>query len=180
MFRRSLARHLVLLAAGFSAALASADVLDTGDGGFTVKNTVTVPVDGLKAYTTVVDQVGKWWDPAHTYSGDAANLWIEAKPQGCFCERLPDQGFVRHMAVIFAAPGKILRLSGGLGPLQSIAASGVMTWSFKPAEKGTTVEVRYTVGGYNPAGFKDLAPSVDSVLRAQLERYQRLLATGKP
>ncbi len=180
MLRRSFARHLVLLAAGFSAALASADVLDIGDGGFSIKNTVTVPVDGLKAYTTVVDQVGKWWDSAHTYSGDAANLWIDAKPQGCFCERLPDQGFVRHMAVIFAAPGKVLRLAGGLGPLQSIAASGVMTWSFKPAEKGTMVEVRYSVGGYNPAGFKELAPSVDSVLRTQLERYQRLLATGKP
>jgi len=180
MFRRSFALSVPLLAAAFAAAPAPAEVLDAGDVGFTIRNTVTVPVDSLKAYATVVDGIGKWWDSAHTYSGDAANLWIEAKPQGCFCERLPDQGFVRHMGVLFAAPGKTLRLSGGLGPVQSIAAAGVMTWTFKAADKGTAVEMRYTVGGYNPAGFKDLAPGVDAVLRSQLERYQRLLATGKP
>ncbi len=54
-----------------------------------------------------------------------------------------------------------------------------MTWTFRPAEKGTAVEVRYVVGGFNPAGFKDLAPAVDSVLRSQVERSKRYVETGK-
>lgn len=84
------------------------------------------------------------------------------------------------MTVVFADPGKLLRFDGGLGPLQSLAVAGVMTWSFTPAEKGTEVELTYLVGGYNRGGFKDLAPGVDAVLRAQLERYQRYVNAGKP
>jgi len=174
-------------ASGFAAAVAilaaagaPAEVVDVADNGFTVRNSVVVPVDASKAYLAVVDGVGRWWDPEHTFSRDAANLSIEAKPRGCFCEKLPDQGFVEHMRVIHAMPGKLLRLEGSLGPMQAIASSGVMTWKFQASEKGTTVEMRYEIGGYNPAGFKDLAPTVDAVLRGQLERYQRYVTSGKP
>jgi hypothetical protein len=169
-----------ILAAAIAAPRAWGEVVDVADNGFTVKVTVSVPVDSSKAYAALVEGIGKWWDPEHTYSGDASNLSIEAKPQGCFCEKLPGQGFVRHLTVINAMPGKLLRLEGGLGPLQGMAVSGIMTWTFKPAEKGTTVEMRYAAGGYNPPGFKDLAPGVDSVLRGQLERYRRFLAPEKP
>ena len=84
------------------------------------------------------------------------------------------------MTVLFADPGKLLRLSGGLGPLQSMAVNAVMTWTFQPGDKGTTVEMTYAAGGYDREGFKDLAPGVDAVLRAQIERYQRYVNTGKP
>jgi len=180
MFRRALVPSFAVLAAALAASRASGEVVDVADNGFTIKITVAVPVDSSRAYATVVDGVSRWWDPEHTYSGDASNLSIEARPQGCFCEKLPAQGFVRHLTVINAMPGKLLRLEGGLGPLQGMAVSGIMTWTFKPADKGTTVEMRYAVGGYNPPGFKDLAPLVDSVLRGQLERYRHFLATGKP
>ncbi|HYB54029.1 MAG TPA: ATPase, partial [Thermoanaerobaculia bacterium] len=100
-------------ASGFAAAVAilaaagaPAEVVDVADNGFTVRNSVVVPVDASKAYLAVVDGVGRWWDPEHTFSRDAANLSIEAKPRGCFCEKLPDQGFVEHMRVIHAMPGK--------------------------------------------------------------------------
>lgn len=180
MARRFLISSLAVFAAGLSAARSPAEVVDVGENGFTVKIAVTVPVDPSKAYAAAVEGVGRWWDPEHTFSGDASNLSIEARPQGCFCEKLPGQGFVRHLTVIQALPGKLLRLEGGLGPLQGIAAAGIMTWRFQPADKGTTVEMRYAVGGYNPPGFKDLAPGVDAVLRSQLARYQRFLETGKP
>ena len=169
-----------LLAAAALTAAARADVASVGDNGFVSKNVVTVPVDAAKAYAALLD-VAQWWDPAHTYSGDAANLSIEAKPQGCFCEKLPNGGFVRHMTVIFGAPGKMLRLEGGLGPFQSLAAAGILTWTFKSDEKGSTVvELVYTAGGYSPTGWKDLAAGADGVLRGQLERYQKRLTTGKP
>lgn len=87
---------------------------------------------------------------------------------------------MRHLTVVFVSPGKLIRFEGGLGPLQPMAIAGSMTWKFEPAEKGTAVELRYFVGGYNPGGFKDLAPVVDSVLRSQLERYKRFADTGNP
>ncbi len=42
-----------------------------------------------EVYSKLVHNVGSWWDPAHTISNDAANLSIEEKPMGCFCEKLP-------------------------------------------------------------------------------------------
>ncbi len=162
-----------------SAAAVSAEVVDVADNGFAVRQSVTVQADAAKAWSALVD-VGKWWDPEHTYSGDAANLSIDPKPQGCWCEKLPGGGGVRHMSVVFASPGKMLRVEGGLGPLQAMAISGVLTFTFTPAEKGTRVELTYLVGGYNRGGFKDLSGGVDAVLRAQLERYQRAVDAGKP
>ncbi len=180
MSRPSCATRLAaVLFAG--AAATSAEVVDVGDNGFAVRQTATVSADTARAWAALVE-VGKWWDPEHTWSGDPANLSIDARPGGCWCEKLPGQGGgVRHMTVAFASPGKLLRFEGGLGPLQSMAVAGVMTWTFTAAaEKGTAVEMTYLVGGYNRGGFKDLAPGVDGVLRGQLERYRRYVDTGKP
>jgi len=162
-----------------SSAAAPGDVVDVADNGFTIRETATVSADAARAWAALVD-VGKWWDPEHTYSHDAANLTLEAKPGGCWCEKLPNQGGVVHGTVLFVDPGKLLRLSSGLGPLQALGVDSVMTWALQPAEKGTTVEVTYRSGGYRPGGFQDLAPIIDRVLRAQVDRYQRYVNTGKP
>jgi hypothetical protein len=70
--------------------------------------------------------------PSHTFSGNAHNLSIEEKAMGCFCEKLPDGGGVSHMEVVYFAPGKTLRLSGALGPLNTWAApvDGVLEEQF--------------------------------------------------
>jgi hypothetical protein len=67
-------------------------------------------------------------------------------------------------------PGKLLRLSGGLGPLQSLGVTGSLSWSFAAVAGGTKIEVSYSVGGFSPDGFETLAPVVDGVLRDQLQR----------
>ncbi|HEY6221818.1 MAG TPA: SRPBCC family protein [Candidatus Eisenbacteria bacterium] len=165
------------------AAIASAlagEVVDVGQNGFTIRQSVVVASPPERAYAAVLENLGKWWDADHTWSHDSANLSIEARAGGCWCERLPGGGAVRHMTLVFFSPGKLLRFEGGLGPLQAMGIAGVMTWTFHPQEKGASVELRYVVGGYNPAGFKDLAPVVDAVLRGQLERYRQFVDTGKP
>lgn len=159
---------------------ARAEVADRAAGGFTVKAAVTVPVAPAAAWAAFVD-VGAWWDKAHTFSGDAANLSLEARPGGCWCEKLPGGG-VQHLTVVYADAGKVLRLTGGLGPLQSLAVAGVMSVTFAPAKGGTEVRLSYTVGGYAPTGLGDLAKPVDAVLAAQLERYKQRAgraATGR-
>jgi uncharacterized protein YndB with AHSA1/START domain len=177
---RSILPGVVAGALSVGAATLSAEVVDVADNGFNVRHTIAVAAEPAKAFQALLD-VGKWWDPAHTYSQDAANLSLDAKPQGCFCERLPGgKGAVLHMTVVNIVTGKMLRLEGGLGPLQALGVAGSLTWTFKPADNGAAVELRYSVGGYNPGGFKALAPAVDSVLRTQLERFKRYADTGKP
>lgn len=179
MINSALLRRFAPLVLAGAAARASGGVLDVAENGFTLRETVTVTAPPDKAYAAMLD-VGKWWSPDHTFSGNAANLSIDARVTGCWCEKLPNLGGVRHMTVVYLAPGKVIRFEGGIGPLQSMALSGSMTWKFDAQEKGTSVELRYAVGGYNPGGLKELAPIVDGVLRAQAERYQRYVDTGKP
>jgi hypothetical protein len=179
MRRRSRLAPVGIALLALAPAAAPAEVVDVADSGFTVRETVQVSADAARAWAALVD-VGKWWSPDHTYSHDAANLHLEAKAGGCWCETLPGNGSVQHLTVLFTDPGKMLRLSGGLGPLQALGVSAVMTWTFQPAEKGTAVEMTYAVGGYRRDGFKDLAPILDRVLREQIERYQRYVNTGKP
>src|SRR5579871_47205 len=129
---------LVLIA--FSA---RADVADSGPNGFTSRISLQIQAPPESVYSQLF-KVGDWWDSRHTFSGDAKNLTIEEKPGGCFCEKLPKGGGARHMEVVNFAPGKTLVLIGGLGPLQSMAATGALSVQLAPADGGgTKVQVTY-------------------------------------
>jgi uncharacterized protein YndB with AHSA1/START domain len=161
------------------AAAASAEVADRSATGFTVHQAAVVAAPPARAYAAFTD-IGKWWDPAHSYSNEGARLTLDTSKGGCFCESLPDGGHVRHLDVVFVKPGEELRLTGGLGPLQPIGASGTMVVQFKQAETGTTIDLTYAVHGYLPAGMESWAEPVDRVLALQLERLKRLIDTGSP
>src|SRR5437764_15001149 len=102
---------LVLAVAG----PASAEVKSVTANGFEVATTGTIAAPSDRVYAAL-GEVGHWWDPSHTFSRDAANLSIELRAGGCFCERLKDGGSVQHLQVVYAAPGQGLRLRGALGP----------------------------------------------------------------
>jgi len=157
---------LLAMTAPAAATVASLDL-----GGFTVSSSLHVAAAPDKAYAVLIAP-SRWWDAAHSYSGNAANMHLDARAGGCRCETLPGGGSAQHMAVDYANPGKGLRLRGTLGPLGAMALSGVMSFSLKPSGDGTDIAFQYQVGGYSPAGFKDLAPSVDGVLMAQLARLK--------
>ena len=174
--------NIVTLAILF-ASLASplrGEVIESTAAGFLVRNTAAINAPPATVYAALTDRVGGWWDPAHTFSHDARNLSVDAKPGGCFCERLPDGGGVQHMTVVYASPGKLLRLTGAIGPLQEAALAGTMTWNLLQAGGGTTVELSYAVGGFRAGGFRDLPTVVDGVLRGQLGRLKAFVETGRP
>lgn len=162
------------------AAPAGAEVADSAPGGFTSRNAVTVAAPPGEVFGALVQRVGQWWSSAHTFSGDAANLRIDPRPQGCFCETLPAGGGVRHLTVVHVAPGRLLRMTGGLGPLQGAAVSGALSWQLEEGEGGTVVTVTYAVHGYTPGGLDGWAAGVDGVIREQLERLARFVETGNP
>jgi hypothetical protein len=158
-----------------------AKVSTTGPTGFVVEHTVEVKTDATAAYSAFTN-VGAWWSSDHSFSGDAKNLTIDTKPGGCWCEALPDGGFVKHMDIVHAAPGSMLVFSGGLGPLQFMGVAGSMTVHFKadPKSGSTKVTVRYDVGGRDDKNFEEISKGVDGVLGEQLARYGRFANTGKP
>ncbi|HEY6332478.1 MAG TPA: SRPBCC domain-containing protein [Blastocatellia bacterium] len=158
---------------------ASADVADSGPGGFTVKVTAHIHAAPSDVYQRLVHNIGDWWSPAHTFSGDPHNLKIDERPQGCFCETLKT-GAVRHMEVIYYEPGKVLRMSGGMGPLQALPVTVVATFTLAPDSDGTRLELVYTLGGYSPQGLAGLAPILDRVMTEQIGRLKSYVETGKP
>jgi hypothetical protein len=157
---------------------AQAEVADLTPQGFLVKVTTPVAATPDATYRALSTQVGQWWNSAHTYSGDARNLTLDVKAQGCFCEALPGGGSVAHMTVVYVVPGKTLRMVGGLGPLQGSGLAGSMTWSLKPEGQGTVLELQYSVGGYRQGGFEKLAPAVNGMLSEQVQRLKSLIETG--
>jgi uncharacterized protein YndB with AHSA1/START domain len=157
---------------------AGAEVIDSGAHGFTSRNVAVIAAEPLRVYAILVDSVDLWWSPDHTFSGNAMSLSIDAEAGGCFCERLPGGGIVEHLTVVHASPGRLLRLRGALGPLQSTAVVGTMSWTLEPSNGGTRVSVTYTVGGYVPGGLDAWAPAVDRVVGEQLQRFARYAATG--
>lgn len=160
---------------------AHAKVVTTSSTGFVVEHTVDVKTDAKASYTAFTN-VGAWWGSNHSFSGDAKNLTIDTKPGGCWCEVLPNGGFVKHMEIVHAAPGSLLVFSGGLGPLQFMGVVGSMTVRFKTDAKtgSTKVTVRYDIGGRDDKNFQDISKGVDGVLGEQLARYGRFANTGKP
>ena len=72
--------------------------------------------------------------------------------------------------MLYAAPARGLRMSGGLGPLQSEAVEGTLTITLKPVDGGTRILWEYVVGGYMRQKVPELAPLVDKVLLEQLTR----------
>jgi hypothetical protein len=156
-----------------------AEVIESSESGFLAKNEALISAGPLNVYSALVDQIANWWDPAHTFSGDSRNLSIDPKPGGCFCERLPNNGGVRHLTVVMLSPGKELRLTGALGPLQESGLAGSMSWKLSEAGGGTKVELSYSVGGFRVGGLRSLASPVDSVLRGQLLRLKSYVETRK-
>lgn len=161
-----------------SAAPAHAELVQQSPSGFVVRHTVEVAKPPLEAWDTLIAP-SRWWAKEHSWSGDPANFFLDAQASGCFCEQLPPPkgapegtrgGSVEHMRVIYSEPGRVLRMSGALGPLQGEAVQGTLTVTLKPVDGGTRILFEYVVGGYMRFPVADIAPQVDKVISMQLGR----------
>jgi len=156
----------------------SAEIVDTGTAGFTIVNEVTIDAARENVWQAAIEDIGLWWSPDHTISGDAGRLSITAVPQGCFCEEFGVGAGVVHMTVTMVNPAVIIRLSGGLGPLGLLGVNGNMTWEFDDVPDGTKVKFTYAVGGYRPGGLDRMAEPVDDVMGEALARLKAHIETG--
>ncbi|MEI9984850.1 MAG: SRPBCC family protein [Aliidongia sp.] len=138
---------------------AAAEVKSATPQGFELVETITVHVPPETAYAAL-STPARWWNGEHSFSGDAKNFSLGLKPGGCFCERLKDGGWAKHLEVTMVQPGESIELHGGLGPLRSEGVAGVLRWTVKPAEGGgATITQSYVVGGYMRQGGEHWAPA---------------------
>jgi uncharacterized protein YndB with AHSA1/START domain len=156
----------LLAVAATLAAPAAAEVTKSEPGGFVSVHKLVIAAPPEKVWDTLA-KPASWWSKDHSYSGDAANITLDPTPGGCWCEKLKG-GAVEHARVIFADRGRVLRVSGAFGPLQSGAVTGTITFALKAEGQGTALTVTYVVGGYHPAGLNSFAAPVDQVLGAQM------------
>jgi uncharacterized protein YndB with AHSA1/START domain len=167
---------VAMLACGTSAV---AGVVGKSDAGFATAGTVVVTRAPEQVWASLVEP-RRWWNPEHSWSGKAANLSLEPRAGGCFCEALPGGGSVEHMRVVYADPGHQLRMRGALGPLQGEGLSATLTVTLEPAGQGTKISWSYKVGGYTDLSIAEIAPAVDNVVTEQFQRLRTLVDKGSP
>ena len=174
----------LLAATTLAGTSAQAEVIQQSDTHFVSRHTVDVAAAPKDAWLALIAP-GGWWNDAHTWSADASNMTLTPQAGGCFCERIPAEddgetmgleGSVQHMMVVQAVPRKVLRMRGGLGPLQSEPVAGVLTITMQPIEgadgdgdeaNGTRIVWEYVVGGTMRFEVPQIAKAVDGVIGQQ-------------
>jgi hypothetical protein len=168
-----------LLLLAIAAPPAAAEPGNGSEHGFTVSHAVDVKAEPFVAWRTMTSHVDQWWSKDHTWSGDAANLYLKVERNGCFCERLPNAGEVEHLRVIFFRRGSEIRFDGALGPLQAMPVTGRMIWKIEETEDGSRITFTYHVMGIPGTGLDDIAPAVDGVIGEQIGNLARRLNWNK-
>jgi hypothetical protein len=159
---------------------AQAEVVETRESGFVSRDTTFVAASAKETWLALISPSG-WWSSQHTWSADAANLRLTPQAGGCFCEKIPEvvtpdsftlEGSVEHMRVIQAYPERVLRMTGGLGPLQSEPVSGILTIVLTEMDTAqgpvTRIVWEYNVGGSMRYEIPDISKAVDGVMSIQL------------
>jgi hypothetical protein len=156
---------------------ANAEIKAQSDSGFNIVHMARLEARPDEIWKRLVAPKD-WWNKAHSWSGSVEGFYIDAQAGGCFCElfqerqkdgKLKTAGSVEHMRVIFAQPGKVLRMQGALGPLQSEAVTGTLTVAIEPEKDGaaTKLSFSYVVGGYMRYKVNEIGPAVDKVIGLQ-------------
>jgi uncharacterized protein YndB with AHSA1/START domain len=155
-----------------------AEVTASSPASFTIVHKVEAHGPPERVFAAI-GEIGRWWNGAHSYSGNAANLRMTLEAGGCFCEQW-DGGSVMHAQVVYVGRGKSVRLLGGLGPLQALPVDGVLTIDVAPAEGRSAVTWTYRVAGSPDAGLQEWAGPVDRVIGEQASRLAAYVQSSKP
>ncbi len=170
-----------LAAASLSAAPAAAEVTAKSDVGFAVRHQAEIKATPDEVWARL-SAPNTYWDPQYSFTGNAANFFLDLQAGGCFCERIREakggeirnSGSVQHMQVVYVEPPKVLRMVGALGPLQSEGVTGTLSIGLKAVTGGTQVTFEYVVGGFMRYPTDDIAPAVDKVIGQQVDRLAKL------
>ena len=165
---------LALVGLALSAGAASAEVTARSENGFTLTYERAVAAPPAAVFEAI-GRPAAWWSDAHTYSGDAANITVDLRPGGCWCESLPAGGVKHAEAVLVWPEQRMVRFDAPFGPLQGIGADAVLTMSWTEADGGAARLLKWTFVVTGP-GAGALADPVDGVKAEQFGRLADHLA----
>lgn len=63
-----------------------AEVIDSSAVGFTIKDTIIIAATPNEVYYSLVTDVGRWWDSAHTFREKQATSPLMIKPVDAFAK----------------------------------------------------------------------------------------------
>jgi len=173
---------IALLALVFTPLSARAEVVSASASSFSIQAEVDIAASPEQTWRAL-PRIERWWSSAHTYSGDASRLSLDARAGGCWCERWGRGQSVEHGRVVLVMESegvRTLRVSAALGPLQEMAVNGVLTFTVAPHANGAKITMTYRVSGDPGLNLEQIAPLVDAVLMEQFGRLARLSALGSP
>jgi uncharacterized protein YndB with AHSA1/START domain len=156
-----------------------ADTSQVSASGFVSSYREEVKASTDEVWRAIV-QLPRWWNGQHTWSGNAANLSLDAQAGGCWCERWGDGASAQHGQVLMVQPGRVIILQARLGPLLDKPVQAVLTLVTSVQDGKTLLRLNYQVAGGADAGLDKLATPVDQVLGLQFQRLKRLVETGQP
>ena len=163
---------IFIMAMALSSALFS-EVKPMKIGGFIVEHDVVLPGTPESVYDAVTGDISAWWD--HTFSGEPAKFFIEARPGGRFLEIFNESGDgVQHATVIFAKRGEMLRFDGPLG-FNGHALQMVHTYAFEAQGDSTRLTLSVHASGELQDGWDQ---AVNGVWRHFLFERLKPFLTG--
>ncbi len=138
-----LAFYAILGMAAFcSMTAANGEVTNIADNGFTVQHQTVIAGDNEAVWKAMIAP-SRYWNPDHSWSGNAENFYLVPQAGGCFCELIrttsddnikSSEGSVQHMRVIYARNGRCcgfpvrLAAPGEAGPdLDLVCSAGDST-----------------------------------------------------
>lgn len=104
----------------------------------------------------------RWWNPLHSYSGQAENLSLDARAGGLWREDW-DGGSVAHGRVLLVREEQLLRMEALFGPLQGIGAYVVWTITITAEGDGSRVTFDEVATAAPGSKLDELAGAVDGV-----------------
>ncbi|MEO0722050.1 MAG: SRPBCC domain-containing protein [Pseudomonadota bacterium] len=156
------------LATACLGSVATAEVVSAEPDRYVLRHEAVSPLAPDALWDRLIDPAS-WWHPDHTYSGDAANLRLDAQAGGQWREEW-DGGSVLHGAVLQIRDGETLVLDAPFGPLQSMGVTVIWTITLEPAEEGTAIRFDEVAVGASGSGLDAVAPAVDGVKAEAIAR----------
>lgn len=155
-----------LAVAVVTASPAAAEIISRSENAFTLRfeGETRLGPDGV---ADAFSQVQQWWDPAHSYTGEAANLSLDLVPGGCWCEAMPDGSRFDHGRVEAVALGEV-RLHAPFGPLRTMATRAELVVTYALVDGVVRPSWTFIVEG---RGVGALAEPVDGVIGGGFARW---------
>ncbi|GAC08162.1 SRPBCC family protein [Paraglaciecola chathamensis] len=173
-------KFIYILSLGLSFSFSShASVKQLNEHGFTLENTVLINAPAKQVWAALVSDIDYWWPKDHTWWGNKGTLTLRPVAGGCFCETAGENS-AEHMRISFVEVNHILRMTGGLGPLQGMGIYGALTWQLTAQNNRTKLVLTYQAHGVIEGNFTELAPIVDRVQNSQLMALAEYIKPTNP